>query len=169
MTKDSLARHAKNRIVIECESGGLEGRMPLSGFCVILRRRLSRFIKQCSKDHGYRMTPRVAPWITERADLFKLNSRKASLFVQLTSGGCFKRFVFVDKPARECPDPFKRFVLALDEQDASAATCAMQKNDVDRDRWTRMIVAVFSRRRRCLHQSVSVKRSLADRIAPASS
>lgn len=95
--------------------------MPLSGFCVIRRRRLSLFIKQCSKDHAYRVTPRVAPWIAERADLFKLNSLEASLFAQLPSGGCFERFVFVDKPARESPVPFKRFMLALDEQNSSAA------------------------------------------------
>lgn len=143
--------------------------MPFSGFCVIRGRSLSLFVKQCSKDHAYSVTPRVAPRITECAYLFKLNSLEAGLFVQLSSGGCFKRFVFVDKPARESPVPFKRFILALDEQDSSAAFWPIEKNDVDRDRWPRMIVAVFSPRCCCLHQPVSVKRSVAGRIAPASS
>lgn len=139
--------------------------MPTSGFCVIRRSCLSLFLEQGSKDHAYRMTPRVAPWITERADLFKLDSLKASFFVQLPSGGCLKRFVFVYKPARESPVPFKRFVFTLDEQDSSPEVSAMEKNDVDSHRGPRMIVAVFSTKRCCFHQPLP---SVADRIALAS-
>lgn len=95
--------------------------MPRSGRSVIRRRRLSLLIEQRSKDHAYGMAPRVAPWIAERADLLKLYSLEASFFVQLTSGGCLKRFVFVDKPARKSPATFERLMFALDEQNSNAA------------------------------------------------
>lgn len=95
--------------------------MPRSGLCVIRGRRLSLLIEQRSKDHANGMAPRVAPWIAERADLFELYSIEASFFVQLPSGGCLKRFVFFDKPARKSPATFKRFMFALDEQDSNAA------------------------------------------------
>jgi hypothetical protein len=128
--------------------------MPLGGFCVIRWPWLSLFIEQCSKDHAYRMTPRVAARITESADLFKLDSREAGLFAQLPGGGCFQRFVFVYKPARESPAPSKRFMFALDEQDSSVAIRAVEKDDVHSHCGPRMIVTVYSTRRRCFHQAL---------------
>lgn len=168
MTKHSPSRCAKDFLVIEGKSRRLEGGMPLSGFGVIRGRRLSLFIEQCSKHYSYRVTSRVAPRITERADLFKLNPLETSLFAQLPGGGRFKRFIFVDKPAWESPSPLKRFMLAFDEQDSGAAMCAMKQYDVDRDRRPRMIVAVFSPRPCCLHQPVSFNRPVADRISQPS-
>ena len=123
----------------------MRGRVPLGFGGVIVGNHSAAIADRAVEDHAHRVAARIASRISERGELFELDSLQPRLFAKLARGGCFERFILIHEAARESPPSFERLSLAFDEQDFCVNSGSMKQHDIDRERRTRMIVAILSR------------------------
>ena len=99
--------------MIEGERWRPPDRMPGSIDSVVGRVDSQSSTQQRTEDDADGVTPGIASWIAERADLFEPDSAQACFFTQLASRGDLQRFVLVDKTTGERPVVLERFAATL--------------------------------------------------------
>lgn len=137
----------------------MRGRVPRSFGGVIGGNSCAAITDRAAEDHAYGVAARITARISERCELFELDSSKPRFFAKLACGGGFKRFVLIHETAGESPSSLERRAGPFDEQDFKVSSGSMKQHDVDRQRRSRMIVAILFRwiARQILHSdSVSL-------------
>ena len=135
----TLAREANDFLVIESKFWRARDPMPSRIFCIICGFRFRAIFEQRGESNAYGVTARVAPRVSECADLFEANAVKPGFFFQLARGCRFKRFALINESAGQCPLPFERRARAFDKQ----YFVTMKEHYVNSHRRSRVIVAML--------------------------
>ena len=131
--------------MIKCQLRRMSGRVPPGFGGVIGGDHRAAIAHRAAEDNAHSVAARIASRISERGELFELDSMQPRFFAKLARGGHFERFVLIHETAGESPSSFERLSPAFDEQDFNVNSGSMKQHDVDRDRRARMIVAIFFR------------------------
>src|SRR6185369_5103873 len=103
--------------MIKCQLRWMRGGVPLGFGGVIGGNHRAAIAHRAVEDHAYRVAARIAARISERGELFELDSMQPRLFAKLAGGCRFERFVLIYEAAGQSPPSFERLAAPFDEQD----------------------------------------------------
>src|SRR6185436_11355383 len=104
----------------------MRGRVPLGFGGIIGGDRRAAIADGAIEDHAHGVAPRIAARISERGELFELDSSKPRFFAKLSRGGRFERLVLIHEAAGESPPSFEWLSPAFDEQDFNVNSGSMK-------------------------------------------